>query len=93
MVAVTKQKAVPSIEFSPATGDFEREKRSGGHHVVSVESRVQKNYKNTMYLLQLQRSSCDPKHVDEEKHFDDKLPSMVTDAGRDTPAKETKSKR
>ena len=92
-VAVTRQKAVPSIELSPATGDCEREKRSGGHHVVSVKSRLQKNYTNTMYLLQLQTPSCDPKHVDEEKPLDDKLPSMVTDAGRDTLAKETMSKR
>ena len=46
-----------------------------------------------MNLFQLQKSSCDPKHVDEEKPLYDKLPSMVTDAGRDTLAKETKSKR
>ena len=34
-----------------------------------------------------------PQHVVEEKPLDDKLPSVVTDAGRDTLEKETKSKK
>ena len=35
-----------------------------------------------------------PKHeVDEEQSLDEKLPSGVTDAGRDTLAKDTKSKK
>ena len=39
------------------------------------------------------KARCDPKHVDEDKPLDDKLPSVVTDGGRDDLAKDTKSKK
>ena len=48
--------------------------------------------KKTMHLLQLQKLRCYPKHVT-KKNPDDKLPSVVTDARRDTLAKETKNKK
>ena len=49
LVAVTKQKTVPSLEFLAAKGNLEREKTSGGHHAGSVGV-LRKGQKNTVDL-------------------------------------------
>ena len=49
--------------------------------------------KNEIHLPQLRQVKSDPKHeVVEEHSLDEKLPSVATHAGRNTLAKDTKSK-
>ena len=48
MIAVTKQKAVPSIEFSTAKGNVAREQEVEDSH-------LQKDQKNEMHLPQLRQ--------------------------------------
>ena len=69
VVAVTKPKDVPSIEFSSAS------KRSGGHHVGSLEAIYRRIKKIRCIVPQLQELD-----VDEEKPLHEKLPSVATDA-------------
>ena len=87
LVAVTKQKTVPSFEFPSG------KKRSGGHNVGSVGAIYRR-------LEEHDASSSTPtaggaaKHeVVEEKSLGDKISTVVTDAGGDTLAKDTKSKK
>ena len=91
MVAVTKQKAVPSIEFSTAKGNLERAKEVEDTMLDPLEpfSEGPEEY---------DASSSTPtaggaaKHeVVEEKSLGDKISLVVTGAGRETLAKDTKS--
>ena len=77
--AVTQQQATPSIGSSSAKGDFEREEERKDFRVDDASSSTPK-------------AESDFKHVIEEQPLEDKLPSVVNDVGRDTLAKETKSK-
>ena len=67
--------------------------RSERHHVGSVQTDHRRIRKNYDVLSSTPKAGGDPKHVDEEKPLDDKLPSVVIDAEGDTPAKDTKSKK
>ena len=91
MVAVTKQKAEPSIEFSTAKGNLEREQEVEDTMLDLLQPHLQKDWKNEMHLRQLRQ----PTHeVVEEQSRDEKLPSVVTDAGGERySGKDTKKKK
>ena len=92
VVAVTKQQAVPSSEFSPATGNLEREAEVEDA-MLDLLKPLTEGLKEYDVSSSIPNARNGPKHVDEEKPLDDKLPSVVPDAGRDTLAKDTKSKK
>ena len=93
MIAVTKQKAVPSVEFSSAKGNFfEREK-----DVEDTMLDLLKSFPDGLEERDASSSTPtaggDPTHeVVEEQFHDEKLPSIATSARGDTSAKDTKSK-
>ena len=92
VVAVTKQKAVPSIEFLPDKGNFEREKEVEDT-MLDLSKPFTEGLEEYYVSSSTPKARSDPKHDDEEKSLGDKLPSVVTDAGRDTLPKDSKSKK
>ena len=99
VVAVTKLKAVPSIEFSSAKRNFEREEEVDGTMLETVRAIYGRIRRTRFIFLNSQRWGA-PEHVIEENPLHDKLhpflpspPPVVTDARRVTFAKETKSKK
>ena len=93
MVAVTKQKAVPSIEFSTATGNLEREKEVEDTMLDPLEpfSEGPEEY-DASSSTPTTGGAAKHEHV-EETSLGDKISLVVTDAGRETLAKDTKSKK
>ena len=74
------------VELSTAKGNFERENEVEDTMSEGLEVREASSSTPTAW--------GDPEHdVVEEKSIDDKLPSVVTNAGVDTLAKETKCKK
>ena len=91
MVAVTKRQGVPSIEFSTAEGNLEREKEAEDTMLDLLQpftTGTQERYASSSTPTARRELSHE---VAEEKPTDEKLPSVVTDAGQDAPAKDTKS--
>ena len=91
MVAVTKRQGVPSVEFSTAEGNLEREKEAEDTMLDLLQpftTGTQKRYASSLTPTARRELSHE---VAEEKPSDEKLPSVVTDAGQDAPAKDTKS--
>ena len=91
VVAVTKQKAVPSIEFSSAKGNLEREKE-----VEDTMLGMSEPFTEGLERYASSSTSTawgDPKHAISRKTSWRQPPSVVTDPGRHTLAKETKSKK
>ena len=78
MVPVTKQKAVPSIEFSTAKGNLERErKRSGGQQLDLLQPSTA-GLQNGDASSTTPTAGGGPKHdVVEEQSLGEKLPSVV----------------
>ena len=87
MVAVTEQEALPSIEFSTAKGNREREQEA------EDINQLHKDWKKEMHLPLPTARGEPTREVVEEQSHDEKLPSVVTDAGGDTLATDTKSKK
>ena len=91
--AVTEQKTAPSIASSSPKRDFEREKEVEDTMLDLVKPFTEGLKEQDASSLTPTLGAL-PKHeVVEEKPLDDKLPSVVTDAERDTLAKDTKSKK
>ena len=87
VVGVTKQIAV-SIEFSSAKGNFKREQE--------VEDTMLDLFTEGLEVYYASSSTPNagwPKACCRRKPLDDKLPVVVTDAGGDTEAKDTKSQQ
>ena len=88
VVAVTKQKAVPSIEFSSGTGNFEPE--------TMEDTMLDLVQPFTEGLEVFDVSSSIPKaggDMSSKKNLDDELPSVVTDTGERYSGKRTPSVR
>ena len=82
MVAVTKQKGVPSIEFSTAEGNLEREKEAEDTMLdllQPLKTGTQERDASSSTPTARRELSHE---VAEEKPTDEELPSVVTDAGR-----------
>ena len=93
MVAVTTQTAVPSIEFSTAKGNLER-KQEVEDFMLDLSQQFTEGLEERDSPSSTPTGGDDPKHeVVEELSLDQKLPSVVTDAGGDTLAKDTESKK
>ena len=91
-VAVTHQRVVPCIEFSSAKGNFDREKELEDT-MLDLLAPFTDGLKEDVACPSTPNARGDPVHVIEEQLLEDKPPSVVTDARRDTLAKETKSEK
>ena len=93
MEAVTEQKAVPSIKFSSAKGNFEREKEMEDTMLLLLKlftEGLQEYYASSS--TPTARSDLTHEVVEEQSH-DEKLHSVATDVVRDTLANGIKSKK
>ena len=73
VVEVTKKKAVPSIEFSSAKGNFEREKEVEDT-LLDLLNPFTEGSEEHDASSSTPNAGGDPKHVVEEEPLDDKLP-------------------
>ena len=82
VVAVTKQKTVPSMEFSAAKGNLEREQEVEDTMLDLLKPFTERLKEYDVYSSTL-AAGCDPTHelVEEQSH-DVKLPSVAADAER-----------
>ena len=89
----TKHKAVPSIEFSTAMGNLEREQEVDDT-MLDLLQPFTEGLEEQVASSSTPTARGGPKHeVVEEQSLDEKLPSVVTDAVGDTLAEDTKSKK
>ena len=90
VVAATKHKAVPSIEFSSTKGNFGARKRSGRDHVGSVQA-IHRGIGSVRCIFHNSKGWWWPKACcSRKKLLDHKVPSVAADAGgeNDTKRKE-----
>ena len=93
MVAVIKQKAVPSIEFSTAKGHLEREQEVEDTMLDLLQPFTEGLEERDAYSS-TPTAGSDPTHeVVAEQSRDEKLSLVATDVVRDTLAEDTKSKK
>ena len=93
VVAVTKKKAVPPIQFWTATETLSDNKMWRTPFLICC-NHSQKDWKERHASSSTPTARCGPTHeVVETQSHDKKLPSDATDAVGDTLAKETKSKK
>ena len=82
MVAVTKQEAVPSMEFSTAKGNLEREQEVEDTMLELLQPFSQ-GLENDMHLLHLRQLEVTLRmKLSKKQSRDEKLSSVATDAGR-----------
>ena len=93
MVAVTKQKAAPSIRSSSAKGDFEREKEVDDTMLDLLKTFLEGLEEDDSSSKTTNAGGGLKNEVVEEEPLGDKPLSVVTDAGENTLAKETKNKK
>ena len=93
MVAMTEQKAVPSIEFSKAKGNLERDKEVEDTMLDPLEPFSEGPEEHDASSSTPTAGGAAKHEVVEETSLGDKISLVVTNAGRETLAKDNKSKK